>query len=321
MVVEMAEDSKLSEGGRAKLQARDHASLNLDGAYDASDRGRSWFPGYAIDVATGKRLNIIFSEDSWLVADRGNDMIWNPTDNLLTAAGPSGFDIRFGGKHYMFIMKTKYDEGASYQNLLTGDNTSLRDVFQHAIWASMAMMAPGYELKSFEDGLIPTETTIRLRTHMPYRKKAITGENNGVNLYRFSTADLAATTGDADMAKSALDLIRVVPNPYYAYSTYEKSQLDNRVKITNLPSQCTVTIYAPDGTMVRQFSRDIAGDVSEGGSLEVINLDSSIEWDLKNHKNIPIASGLYIIHVTAPGVGEKVVKWFGVMRPIDLDTF
>jgi hypothetical protein len=30
---------------------------------------------------------------------------------------------------------------------------------------------------------------------------------------------------------------------------------------------------------------------------------------------------VYIIHVEVPGVGEKVVKWFGVMRPIDLDSF
>ena len=36
---------------------------------------------------------------------------------------------------------------------------------------------------------------------------------------------------------------------------------------------------------------------------------------------IPIASGLYIIHVDAPGIGEKVIKWFGTMRPIDLNTF
>jgi hypothetical protein len=132
---------------------------------------------------------------------------------------------------------------------------------------------------------------------------------------------LAPSIGNSEVAASALDLIRVVPNPYYAYSAYEKSQLDNRVKITNLPPQCTVTIYAPDGTVVRKFQRDVAADVSKGASLEETNLDTSLEWDLKNNKNIPVASGIYIIHVNAPGIGEKVVKWFGVMRPIDLDTF
>jgi hypothetical protein len=45
------------------------------------------------------------------------------------------------------------------------------------------------------------------------------------------------------------------------------------------------------------------------------------DWDLKNDYGIPIASGVYIIHVDAPGIGEKVIKWFGAMRPIDLTNF
>jgi len=34
-----------------------------------------------------------------------------------------------------------------------------------------------------------------------------------------------------------------------------------------------------------------------------------------------IASGGYLIHVHAPDIGEKVVKWFGALRPVDLDSF
>jgi len=45
------------------------------------------------------------------------------------------------------------------------------------------------------------------------------------------------------------------------------------------------------------------------------------DWDLKNQSGIPIASGLYIIHVDAPGIGEKILKWFGVMRPLDLQNY
>jgi hypothetical protein len=59
--------------------------------------------------------------------------------------------------------------------------------------------------------------------------------------------------------------------------------------------------------MIRQFKK---GDPT-----------TSLDWDLKNQKNIPIASGTYIIHVNVPNVGEKILKWFGVMRPIDLDSF
>jgi len=46
-----------------------------------------------------------------------------------------------------------------------------------------------------------------------------------------------------------------------------------------------------------------------------------VDWDLKNHKNVPVSGGTYICHVNVPGSGEKVLKWFGVMRPVDLQNF
>jgi len=45
-----------------------------------------------------------------------------------------------------------------------------------------------------------------------------------------------------------------------------------------------------------------------------------VEWDLTNTEAIPIASGVYIIHVEIPGVGEKILKWFGTMRKVDLNN-
>jgi hypothetical protein len=170
---------------------------------------------------------------------------------------------------------------------------------------------------------IPTETTVSLRVTRPYQTYYVTGENFGAPLYRFSTASLAPTVNDAATASAALDLIRVVPNPYYAYSAYETSSLDNAVKITNLPSKCTISIFTLDGTLIRRFERDVTADNTSGGSLnsKTNNLDSSIDWDLKNEKNVPVASGMYIIHIDAGELGETTIKWFGVMRPIDLDTF
>ena len=49
--------------------------------------GMSWFPGYAIDVGTGERLNMAFGEDSWLGADNGKDMIFNPSDRIYSGGG------------------------------------------------------------------------------------------------------------------------------------------------------------------------------------------------------------------------------------------
>ena len=45
------------------------------------------------------------------------------------------------------------------------------------------------------------------------------------------------------------------------------------------------------------------------------------DWDMKNQSGISVASGLYIIHIDVPEVGEKILKWFGVMRPLDLQSY
>lgn len=112
---------------------------------------------------------------------------------------------------------------------------------------------------------------------------------------------------DLTVLEDVLDDINIVPNPYYAFSTYENNGLDNRVKIINLPYECKISIYNLSGTLIREYSK--ADPVTY------------LDWDLKNNKNIPIASGIYIIHVHTDA-GDKILKWFGVMRPVvDLENF
>ena len=84
--------------------------------------------------------------------------------------------------------------------------------------------------------------------------------------------------------------------------------METKVKITNLPERCAINIYTVNGTLIREFKKD---DPSI----------TSVDWDLTNHARIPISGGVYLIHVNVPGVGERVLKWFGALRPIDLDSF
>lgn len=110
-------------------------------------------------------------------------------------------------------------------------------------------------------------------------------------MYRFNLDGLATEKGIKLAAEDALSLIGVVPNPYYAYSEYEESQLDNRIKIINLPEECVVTIYNMSGTLIKQYNK--------------ADPKTSIDWDLKNIAGVPVAGGVYLIHVNVPGVGEK----------------
>jgi hypothetical protein len=84
-----------------------------------------------------------------------------------------------------------------------------------------------------------------------------------------------------------------------------------------------VTILSQNGTIIKQFSRDVPTDNSAGTVLspKSINTDTTIDWDLKNKKGIPVSSGMYLIHIDAGELGTKTIKWFGILRPIDLDTF
>lgn len=293
--------------------------------------GYGWFPGYAIDVETGERLNMAFGEDSYLTGNNGRDMLFNPSEvNMNTFEGVvSGLgDWLLAGKHYIYVFGSNnwgagdanqfynYDAGKSFlQYLLNPDGTprsvlsssGRRNLWRNCAWAGVPFHTKG--MKWLED-----DVRIRLRVTRSYttgytsRDMSATPQNNNQPMYYFSLNNLAPTIGSTEVAKSALDLIQVVPNPYYASSTYETSKVDSRVKIVNLPDNCTISIYTLSGTLIRTF---------EKGTSE----RTSIEWDLKNYKNIPIASGLYIIHIKAPGIGERIIKWFGVMRPIDLDSF
>lgn len=65
----------------------------------------------------------------------------------------------------------------------------------------------------------------------------------------------------------------MVPNRYYAFSGYETTRLDNRIKFVNLPQTCTISIYMVSGTLVRKYSKD--------------NDLTFLDWDLKNASNIP----------------------------------
>lgn len=349
-VIEMAENdadgstNSLSEGGALKFQLRKAPSKNKDGVAatttEVSDdpnspnfisaTGMSWFPGYAVDVETGERLNMMFGEDSWLVGENGNDMLWNPTSSVgdgifVGTAGNQGIP-HFGGKHVIWIVghnnvvgnvMPAYDYGRTIIERLDITQVqsqllaNMNKVWKHPVWCAVPMVGRGHEFIYYAD-MPDNDVKIKLRVANPYfvgvgdfAKENPVNEN--FPAFTFTTSHLSAKKDNIDASKKALDKVNIVPNPYYGYSTYETSQVDNKVKITNLPESCVISIYTPNGSLVRQFKKD--------------NSESYVEWDLKNTYGITIASGMYIIHVNVPGVGEKVIKWLGALRPVDLNSF
>jgi len=130
--------------------------------------------------------------------------------------------------------------------------------------------------------------------------------------FSLSTAGLGASKGDAATAKAAIEKIAVVPNPYKGASNYEVSNLNDVVRITNLPAQATIRVFSLSGTLIKVIEkRDPAS--------------TFVNWDLQTENALPIASGLYLIHVTAKdasgkSIGEKVLKFGVIKKRIQLDV-
>ena len=314
VVVELGRDANLNEGGAEPGELRARQSVDQNGNPDASGtNGMGWFPGYAIDLETGARLHMAFGENSFFGGDNGSDMIWNPTS---TVVDPNGMFV-FGGNQPIWVFGYNINgEGCPnydpinvnsnwvYDQYQTATTTSYKRLFTSLMWVANSVLADGFSFNDPSD--IPCDVRLKLRVNKEYRDFVATGDNGGKPMYGWSMDDLKTVTADAEAAESALDLINVVPNPYYAFSEYERNRLDTRVKITNLPDKCTVSIYNVGGKMIRQFKKD--------------NQVTYLDWDLKNAIGVPIASGVYIIHVEVPGVGEKIVKFFGGMRQVDLEN-
>jgi len=305
--------------------------------------GMGWFPGYALDLETGERLNMAFGEDTWQGADNGADMKWNPTETFAAGAG-SGAEFVWGGKHYTYVFRKTtdrefidegyfnefpslglytrmnlYDGGSKLLTMLDASLALSREsAFKACNWVTIPMLNPGTRL-------LQSEVKVNLQVGRPYEFMTTEVidtifepngdttllnehlENEGRPSYTFVTDGFAVETGNTSALKDALSAVNVVPNPYYAISEYEASALDNVVKITNLPQFANITIYNMNGTLIRSYNK--------------ADSRNFLDWDLTNEAGIPISSGVYIIHVEVPNVGEKVLKWFGVTRPVDLENF
>jgi len=342
-VIEMCNDPNLAENHGQLFGTRAAPSVNVNGEAGIvsndpmlnsnyiSPTGMGWFPGYAYNLETGERLNIMFGENSWLVADNGRDMIWNPSSRTYNEAGSAVF----GGQHYVYIMGhynftlekfyyPAYDAGKYLYKQLQGNNAVKRYSFATAMYVNIPLAVEGQEWLS-------NPVMTKIRVSKPYKRyfstNPLAGDtlepiNRNYPMYTFNTGPIATTTYSQDKASTDLDQINVVPNPYFAYDDYERNQLDNRIKIVNLPDKCTVTIFDMSGTMIRQFKVDKSGVTLPRGSTAGLNTDAktSLDWDLKNFAGIPIAGGVYLIHVKADGLGERVLKWFGILRPVDLNS-
>ncbi|MCX6120920.1 MAG: hypothetical protein NTX44_04830 [Ignavibacteriales bacterium] len=119
------------------------------------------------------------------------------------------------------------------------------------------------------------------------------------DMFEFITV---ASGVDKEIAKTDLDKIRVVPNPYIITNqwepknTYASGRGERQLHFTRLPMTCEIRIFTISGQLVKTLYHN--STIDNGTEI----------WNMLSKDNLEISYGIYIYHVKAEGVGEKIGK-------------
>jgi hypothetical protein len=113
--------------------------------------------------------------------------------------------------------------------------------------------------------------------------------NNPEDEFSFSAPGI-----DFAQAKSGLNNIRVVPNPYLAHADWETNEGIRKIQFTHLPDICTIRIYTLTGDLVQTIGHN------DGTGTQ--------DWDLLSANQQGIAPGIYYYNVESK-YGNKVGKF------------
>lgn len=126
----------------------------------------------------------------------------------------------------------------------------------------------------------------------------------GLDTFTFSTTAPAATAAAQDEDHEA---INVFPNPYLGVNNFEVTRSVRWVRFTHLPAKATIRIFNLAGIHV--------ATVDKNDNLQ------HADWNLNNWNSLPVASGIYLAHVSLADGFEKTLKLMIVQEQQFLQNF
>lgn len=124
------------------------------------------------------------------------------------------------------------------------------------------------------------------------------------DIFEFTTY---AVKFDPNLAKGQIDDIRVVPNPYVVtnswepFNPYSSGRGPRELHFIHLPPQCTIRIFTIRGQLVNTLHHN--SPIWDGTYI----------WDMLTKDQLDISYGVYVYHIEAEGIGEKIGK-FAVIK-------
>jgi hypothetical protein len=262
-------------------------------------------PGDILNLRVGTietPFGVVYSESTWRysagLTDEDADELQAITDELNTLYNtlatygvrsmeerPFGNDLR--GPEYLDFLDTItpwYISVADSLSNIPEINTAIEDLDT----------ASNYErrLDELYTSVMPIEgDRFLLTTEKPF--------NEG-DVIRFK---VTGNRMDEEVNESALDDVHVAPDPYIVVNPLEPrarnlpGRGERRIDFRQLPAACTIRIFTISGRLVKTISHT-------GGEY-----NSTASWDLRSDDGLNVSYGVYIYHVDAPGIGEKVGRF------------
>jgi len=251
--------------------------------------GYGTFPGKVYDITDPthpRQVNVVVIEQ---YGNAAADMTWGPT--LSNAA-----------REYLFILSSDYDGESPDQSGI-----------EHPDYTAMNISAETYLFDVVYSGWF-----VRVSNDVPLFKEGdlftiyagippvLIGQPNN-DIYTINTNGYQYLLNDKSSALAEIEKINVFPNPYYGVNVRETNRLNKFVTFNHLPPNATIRIFNLAGVLVKTI-RDYTGQFAT--------------WNLKNENNLPVASGIYIVHVDMPDLGKsKVLKLAVIQEEQILPTY
>ncbi|MCK9210116.1 MAG: hypothetical protein M0P61_04685 [Ignavibacteriaceae bacterium] len=297
----------------------------VDSTFFGKDKMGDVFDGLSLSVINDTSIALDFTKSGWVVRNNNANLIVTQDVSSKGIKWPADYEIEF----YDHVVDTTFIKGGSY--VVLPINFRIKNITEGR-YVKIAMADPdksggatltiGDEIRILESKTTPITTgnaltvwsiscslpfggatpvdpapgdIFRISTTRPLHKN---------DAFTFSTKVAAINNGKA---KTDLEKISVVPNPYLGAASWEKRNLnasgrgERKIEFINLPEKCEIKIYTMAGYLVKTLQKD--SPLSDG----------SLTWNLVSEDGMDIAYGIYVFHVKAEGIGEHIGK-FAVIK-------
>ena len=229
-----------------------------------------------------------------IVNTTNTDTLWNADEKNVTVNNKPTFDMILG------IVDVR--DGSN--NNLTYYSPSFPSFPPNTnLWKGRLINGVNHTLKNITfvsekgDGSYPVPgTTIKLTAN----KSVKIGDIRRFTLNAYQSFNQAS-------AKTEVNRVNVFPNPYYGVNTSERTRELRFVTFNHLPQKASIRIFNLAGVLVKVIEKDTPSQFHD--------------WDLTNHKGLPVASGIYIVHIDMGALGTKILKSAIIMEQQFLQNY